>query len=294
MLRQEILRSNREAREFDSFSLVTKQLILTVLGETPRGTDQHILFLGENLRRSDLVIEAAEKLVREEPLILGWHDWFYVVSTECLQPYHEESFMHLQRTRRILLKIRSLLEKLGPFNIPDFGHKGYLKVQSQLNLTDDDWLMVELAAEIHDLCRMAYDVSFWQTPGKFTPQQLNELEFHARLFFYLGEFFNVDRKVVGLSVLHHNPNKHYPQNGIVREFEDLMADERFMVMLRLLVNLDIYEGMTGLRDYRDKPLTHEKAIEIMPKELGDVGTDFMPLILALREKTQGPMICPHN
>ncbi len=294
MLQKEFLRSNVKAREFDSFEFGTKQLVKAVLGDALTGTDEHIICLGENLRRSDLVIGAAQNLLQEKPLVIGWPDWLYVVSEECLKPYHEESFMHLQRVKRILLKVRDLLEKYGPFNIPDFGHKEYLKVRDQLNLTEDDWLLLEYASWIHDLCRMAYPVSFWETPGKFSPAQVRDLEAHARLFYYLGEFFNVDRRVVGLSVLHHHPNKHYPHNGIVRKLADLTADEKFMVQLRLLINLDIYEGTTGIRGYRREPWPHEKAIETMPGELGEVGTGYLPLIHALWEQTPGAMICPHN
>ena len=297
MLRDEFLRSNMEARDFGSFEPGTMDLVLAVLGKAPRGTDEHIIHLGENLRRSDAVIEAAHNLEQDKPLIWGWPDWLNIISIECLKRFHEESFLHLQRVQRMMKKVRQLLEKFSPFDIPDYGYIEFKDVQKQLSvaeLTDDDWQMLDCASWFHDLCRMGYLVSFWETPGAFTPEQVKELEAHARLFYYLGEFFNVHRIVIGLSVLHHHPNKSYPHNGIVEKLTDLRLNAKFNLMLRILINLDIYEGMTGVRGYRKELWSHEKVLPLMPRELGEIGTGYLPLIQALRDQTSGAIICPHN
>lgn len=293
MLRQEFLRSNVEARDYQQFTHGTKLLIEAVLETAPTGTDKHILYLGQNLRRCDLVVEAANKLKQNKPLVIGWPDWLNLISLECLKSYHEESFLHLQRARRIMVKVRQLLKQYALSDVLSLGFSDLISANELLILTDDDWLLLDYASWYHDLCRMGYDLSFWETPGKFTPDQIKALEAHARLFFYLGEFFNVSREVVGLSVLHHYPNKHYPYNGIVKNLADLLAVGKFQVMLKLLINIDIYEGMTGLRGYRKESWPHPKVVEAMPGELGEIGVDFIPILEALFQKTPGAVICPH-
>ncbi|MFC1599009.1 hypothetical protein ACFL2U_03325 [Patescibacteria group bacterium] len=291
-----IMMSNMKGREYDSFDLATKQLIWTILGKAPQGTDSHIIYLGKNLRRSDMVIEVADKLTKNEPLVIQWEHWLDLVVLECLKPFHEESFYHLLRVRRLVRALKQMLAEHTPSDIPDYGFSDFHDIQEQMQLsqfTELDWLILEYAAQYHDICKLGYDPEYWTTPGKFTADQRKQLEAHARLFFNLGEFFNVFRWVVSLSVLHHYPNLKYPTNGYVARVADLLADKKFTLMLKILINLDVYEGITGMRAYQRTEFSHQQAIKKMPGELGAIGTGFIPFLHALKDVSGEAVLCPN-
>ena len=283
--------SELEERDFKVFKPETQQLIWAVAGNPLPETSQPIIYLADNLRLSPLVIEAAGKLLKNQALIIRWVDWLTLLLMECLQHYHQETYLHVLRVRSIVRAIRQMLAKYGIEGIPNYGNADFQKIQENFIMTDKDWERLEFASWFHDLGKMAYPQKFWNTAGKFTDDQRKELEAHARLFYYLGEMFNVPQIVSGLSVLHHYPNLHYPQNGVVMRYKDLMGQKKFRQLLRMLITMDIYEAMSGIRTYRPKIQSHQETIQKMPGELRKVGTGYIPLLEALKESLPGDRLC---
>jgi len=169
---------------------------------------------------------------------------------ECLRPFHQESYNHLNRVRRLLIKTKIMVDKHGLEGIPDYGNKEFIALKQRLVITESDWALLFYAAWFHDLAKMAYLVSFWNTPGKFTAEQRMQLEAHARLFFFLDEIFNVPEKLRAMSVLHHYRNQGYPHNCVVQYLQPFLTDSHFVDLLDLLIHFDIYEGCSGYRGYQ--------------------------------------------
>jgi hypothetical protein len=289
MVSDRVILKNQVARDFEAFAPETKNLIWTVAsGLAPTGTNEHIGYLAENLRRSDFVIEAAKKLIRGEPLVINWEDCLWLVMEECLKSYHEETYRHLLRMRQIMMEMFKMLAKQDPCQMDDFGHPEFHQL-NHFTLTKRDKMHLIWGASYHDICRMGYPVEYWNTQGAFSSEQRLMLEYHARLFFNLGEFFNVDPKVIALSLLHHFPNKHYPQNGFVSRYQHWIKQPKFSYMLKLLVTVDVYCGATDWRSYRVERWGHQKVIrETLPTELAEgVGMGFVPFLEALHRQQGG-------
>lgn len=287
------LRNNLEARDFGSFEPLTQQLIRAVLLQAPAGTDEHIMQMAKNLRRSKQVIEAADCLVRNQPLEKDWQDWLEIVSRKCLRPFHPETYLHLRRVQRIIRKKIELLQQYKLADFAEIANQDFLQIE-HFALTAEDEHILNWVAAYHDLFKMGYPLAFWNTPGRFSQEQRLELELHAKFFYNLGEFFNVNKLVVAMSVLHHYPTQHYPHNGTVAKVSYILNNPKYAYMLKLVITDDVYEAVTGKRKYRLKIISHQEAMrEIMPQELKNIGTAFLTLLEVLFETTSGAVLCPH-
>ena len=286
-------KANYGIRNFAEMDIGTRQLVWAILGKAPPKTDKHVVILAENLNHSDLIVGLASKIANNEPLILDWVSLLNLVFIECLRNFHRESYEHMQRVRQIIREIKAMLAKHDIKDLPDYGVPQFNRIKKQLTLTEMDWVLLEHAACYHDLGKMAYSQEFWNTPGKFTDRQRKELEAHARVFFYLGEFLDVNQVVVGLSVLHHYPNLCYPKNGIIQKLNTLLAAtdfdrNKFQCMLEMLITVDIYEGISGVRSYRRQRYGHEKTLTQMVGELGKIGQSYIPFLQAVWEMLMRP------
>jgi len=248
--------------------------------------------LANNLRRDEAIINAADQLLKDQPLFWPAYDFLMIIRDNCLRPYHQESYLHLMRVQAIFQKFKKFWIS-GQFNAlnRESAEKGM--IPKGIIITDQEWLHLEWAHAFHDFCKMAYSVAFWDESGKFTAAQRKALHPHARWFYFLGEMFNVSESVVALSVLHHYLNHGYPDNGVVKQNQHFLNDAKFIFMLKILATTDIYEAMTGERSYREgKP--HEFVIGKMPGELVNIGSIFIPHLDMVKE-TDFPsdeMICP--
>ncbi|MCX6740570.1 MAG: hypothetical protein NTZ49_05070 [Candidatus Parcubacteria bacterium] len=192
---------------------------------------------------------------------------------------------------QIVAEQLKLLEHQKPEQLDDFGCEDF-RTMHHFELTPEDQQNLKWAAAFHDLGRMCYPVSFWNTPGRFSQKQREQLEFHARNFYFLGEMLNVCQEVIALSVLHHYPNKGYPDNGIIAKLRPFLDQPKFQYMLKWLVTNDVYGGATDKRSYRDQIWTHEQVIQqTMPVEMARVGLGWVPFIQALKQSGQR-VVCP--
>ncbi|HDQ22558.1 MAG TPA: hypothetical protein ENN28_01140 [Candidatus Uhrbacteria bacterium] len=286
-----------EARDFDSFQPETK-LLICAIRDNPQNlsgstNSPYIIHLAKNLRRSESVIEAARSLSLNEPLLGAPQDWLDILLHDCLKKFHEESYWHLVRVRQIFSQVKKVWQDQGLKNLPDLGMGEFKKLKVDLVFMDEDWQDLDWAAAYHDLCKMAYAKEFWDTPGKFSVKQRKDLEAHARWFYFLGEMFDVPKRVTALAVLHHYLNLHYPENGVVEKNICFLSGQNFHSMLRLLVTLDVYEAMSGNRSYR-QGLPHEEVFARMPGELKEIGCGFFPVLQAVKEQffANKEKICP--
>jgi hypothetical protein len=276
--------ANYGVRNFAQMDIGTRQLVMAIMGKALPETDKYIIILAKNLNRSDLIFGLASKIANNESLILDWVSLLNLVFIECLHNFHLESYEHMLRVRRIIQEIKIMLAKHDIKNLPDYGIRQFNRIKQHLDLAETDWVLLEHAACFHDLGKMAFPLEFWNTPGKFT---------EAQRFFYLGEFLDVNQVVVGLSVLHHHPNLCYPKNGIVKKLNKQLAaidfdSNKFQYMLELLITVDIYEGISGVRSYRKQRYGHEKTLTQMAGELGKIGESYIPFLQAVWEMLMHP------
>lgn len=286
MNQAKLVMNNQVARDFTSLAKETQQLALAVCGQVDSSLDNHLVHLAENLQTSELLVWAARQVIVSEAIGVNWEHLFDDMVENCLREFHEESYIHLRRMHRLMASqlVLSLHKKLS--QIDDFGIKAFRRMKHYL-LNEDDQSHLKWASSYHDVCRMCYSREFWETPGPFSPEQRKQLDFHARNFYFLGEMYNVNPVVSALSVLHHWPNKGYPDNGIIAKLSPFLRDPKFRYMLNWLVTTDVYCGSTDRRSYRDNVWDHIRVLKkTLPDELGKIGMGFVPFIHALWKPNQ--------
>lgn len=274
-------------RDFETFNPETQYLIWALTG---RGAELekeqrlaakeklHLGWLAQNLQRSPSLIEAGERLLANKPLKWSWQSYLQIVLSDCLHPFHPDSYFHSIRIPEIIIGIQSGCDDLGFDNFPDFGNREFAKLKYKLILDEKNWGLIINAAYYHDLGKLGYPPGFWDTAGKFSPLQQKCRKEHPALFFPLGEMFAVPLKVTVLALGHHFLNLNYPDNGSIKLFQDIIYEEKFKAMLEILTTLDVYDGMRGKRQYHRENFSHQMVIDKMPDELKAIGMKFAPLL----------------
>jgi len=274
-------------RDFKTFNPQTQFLIWAITGRKEELEKEkrlnpkevfHLECLATNLRRSPSIIEAGEKLLANQVIGWSWQSWLQIILSDCLHPFHAESYHHSIRISQIVLAIKEKYKKSGFAGFEDLGNKEFARVQENLFFNQEDWEYIENAAFYHDLGKLGFPKGFWDTPGEFTKEQQESRKIHPPLFFPMGEKFNVPLKVTGLALAHHYLNLGYPNNGLISIFHDYLLDQKFRQMLEILTTLDIYDGMRGRRCYRRTVFSHDQVRARMPRELGSMGLRFTPLL----------------
>jgi hypothetical protein len=291
MAATKLVMNNQIPRVFKNLDPETQQLAQAICGHKVDGINVHLAHLAKNIRQSEMIVWVTKRLMGDEALGVNWEHLLENVTEECLKPFHEETYRHLKRMHEITEREFKMLEHQKPEQLDDFGCEDF-RTMEHFVLMPEDQQNVKWAASFHDICRMCYPRSFWNTPGPFSPWQRKQLDFHARNFYFLGELFNVYREVIALSVLHHYPNKGYPDNGIITKLKPFLDQPKFQYMLNWLVTNDVYAGATDNRSYRKDSWSHEKVIrETMPQEMARVGLGWVPFIQVLK-RPGDRVVCP--
>ena len=284
-----------EAREFQSFSQETQGLIRIIAGEEfVFEVDEHVHFLGMNLRKSPQLVEIAHSLKKSEFQLITWQEGLELV-LQCLSEFHPESYRHSIRVRELVLIIKDLWQKFCLKDLPinhslktafdnlKIAYPDYPGNFLDVNFTDQEWTIILYSALFHDLGKMGFPAWFWNKPGKFSPEEAQYREHHPCLFYPLGETFDVPYIVTALAFFHHFLNLGYPRNGMIGLFRDYLHDFKFHCILCLLTTMDIYDGMRGERSYRRQEFNHDQVLAKMPSELGEIGLRFVPFLEAASE-----------
>jgi hypothetical protein len=289
-------------RDFILFNPQTQYLILALterfeelerIGGLSTAEVFHLNCLAENLSQSPSIIEAAEYLYHNQPLKWSWRDFLPVILADCLYPYHADSYLHSVRMAEIVQFLREEYKRCGFANFPDFGNKDFAVLTQNLIMTEDDWAYLLAAAYHHDGGKMCLPKGFWNKPGKFTPEEKECRKSHPGMFFPIGEMFAVPLKVTALAVAHHYLNLGYPDNGLIKCFQDIIFEPKFKVILIMLITLDCYDGMRGPREYRLELYSHKQVMEKLPNELGQMGTDMVPIVELVNSNSIGSQLYPH-
>jgi hypothetical protein len=288
-------------RDFKTFNPETQYLIWALterkseLSKEQRLTakeKQHLGWLAQNLRRSPSLIEAGERLLANLPLKWSWQSHLQIILSDCLHPFHTDSYFHSIRIPEIIIGIQTGCDSQGFANFPDFGNREFANLKYKLIPDEEYWGCIINAAYYHDLGKLGYPTGFWDTPGKFSPLQKKCRKSHPALFFPLGEMFAVPLNVTVLAIGHHYLNLHYPDNGLIKLFQDMIYEEKFKNMLEILTTLDVYDGMRGKRQYHRETFSHQKVIDKMPRELGSIGTKYVPFLEFTRKTGMMEVLYP--
>lgn len=135
-----------------------------------------------------------------------------------------------------------------------------LMIGRQLDLSDDDLVMLEAAALLHDFGKIGIDEELLLKTVKLTPDERAEIQQHVIKGYYILAGFEEFAGIL-TGVRHHHEymdGSGYPE-GLVGENISLIG--------RIIAIADSYDAMTSERPYR-KAKTKEYAINELKKKAG--------------------------
>jgi HD-GYP domain-containing protein (c-di-GMP phosphodiesterase class II) len=151
------------------------------------------------------------------------------------------------------------------------------KLIDQLGFDENHKKMIVIAANLHDLGKLATPIEILEKEGPLNDDELFEIKKHAFFTFTILDGIDFCDDILKWASYHHEKpdGSGYPF-GISKD--NLSLEARFIACL------DMYQALTEDRPYRPA-MSHEKAINIMKESLTEYYVDFF--ITGLIDETFG-------
>lgn len=146
--------------------------------------------------------------------------------------------------------IKALASAIDAKSSYTFGHSErvskYSKViAEELNLSEEQIEMVELAGILHDIGKIGIREEILDKPGKLTDEEYDQIKKHP---------------VIGAEIIKPVPNLQNIIQGVLhhqerydgRGYPDKLSGEKIPLTARILAVADTFDAMTSQRSYRDK------------------------------------------
>lgn len=200
-----------------------------------------------NNYNTDLLEEVRKKTARinqlQDKMVLGMADM--------IENRDSNTGGHIKRTSKV---IRIFTEKLTKYN-------------AEYHLTRDFLENVAKAAPMHDLGKIAVDDSILRKPGKFTPEEFEEMKKHsekgAEIIGQLLEDVEDEEFVqIAKNVAHYH---HEKWNG--EGYPKHLAGENIPMEARIMALADVFDALVSKRCYKEK-MDYERAFSIIEESSG--------------------------
>ena len=142
-----------------------------------------------------------------------------------------------------------------------------------MGLADEQLMVLELSALLHDLGMLAVPESVLQKPGPLDERDFEAIRKHPRIGKEMIEGIPFLEKTIPI-VLHHH--ERFDGTG----YPEGLAGTKIPLASRILIVVDAFEAMMGGKPRRD-PATIERALEEIRR---GAGTQFDPEVVASLEK----------
>ncbi|MBK5246455.1 MAG: diguanylate cyclase, partial [Peptostreptococcaceae bacterium] len=140
-------------------------------------------------------------------------------------------------------------------------------IGKEINLSDDEMFLLELAASLHDIGKMGVDQQILTKDGKLTEQEWSEMKKHPEAGYRIALASSELLPISEYILAHHErwDGKGYPQG---------LKGEEIPLLARIITIVDSYDAMTEDRPYREA-MSKEAAIAELSR---NSGTQFDPII----------------
>jgi putative nucleotidyltransferase with HDIG domain len=130
-----------------------------------------------------------------------------------------------------------------------------------LGLPKEDLVVLEYAALLHDVGKIGIPSSILNKPSRLTEEEFEIIKTHPTIGYEILKDIDFLKRSALIIYQHHEriDGKGYPR-GLTKDELDILT--------RIITVTDAYDAMTSARPYRKKPLSKEKAIEILKKASG--------------------------
>lgn len=166
------------------------------------------------------------------------------------------------------------LEKANELNDTDTGNHirrvcAYSEVLARDYGLDEDFCnRIRLYASLHDVGKVGIADAILKKPGKFTPEEFDEMKRHTILGYELLKAANADEVACNVALSHHEK---YDGSG----YPNGLKKEEIPIEARVVALADVWDALTNKRCYKEA-FPEQRAIEIITK---DSGTHFDPRLV---------------
>lgn len=214
--------------------------------------------------------EVSEKLdhikTMQDQIILGLSD--------IVESRDDSTGGHVKRTSE---GVRILIEQLE-------------KESEEFNLTKQFCENVIKAAPMHDLGKIAVDDEILRKPGRYTPEEYEQMKVHAgKGAEIVGKALNGLEDEAFMKIAKNIAHFHHEKwNGA--GYPEGLAGEEIPLEARIMALADVFDALVSKRCYKDK-YSYDKAFEIMQESMG---THFDPRLGAVFMKCRKELEAYYN
>ena len=191
-----------------------------------------------------------EEVVKKTKHIIEMQDKLVLGMATMVEGRDNSTGGHIKRTSDCIKIIVDEIQRVGLYNLSDSFAKALVK-----------------AAPMHDLGKIAVDDRILRKPGKFTPEEYEEMKKHpsegARIVSRILDGIDDEEfKTVAINVAHYHHEKFngagYPKG---------LKGEEIPVEARIMALADVYDALISKRVYKEK-FSFSEANEIILSEMG--------------------------
>lgn len=145
-----------------------------------------------------------------------------------------------------------------------------LAIAEHLDFSEDEKLVLELAALLHDFGKIGIDEAVLVAPRKLTAAEKAEVDMHVMRGYHMLAGFNELNEALRGVKFHH---EFYDGTG----YPEGLARTQIPLIARIIAVADAYDAMTSVRPYR-RALTSDEAVAELRK---NAGTQFDPAVVRI-------------
>lgn len=130
-----------------------------------------------------------------------------------------------------------------------------------LGIEGEELKLLEYASLLHDVGKIGIPSTILNKPSRLSSQEYEIIKSHPTIGYEILKDIEFLKRSSEIVYEHH---ERYDGEGYPRG----LKDEEIDILTKILTVADAYDAMTSARPYRQNPLSHNEAIEILKKEAG--------------------------
>lgn len=206
----------------------------------------------------DFNTKLEDEVNRQTNQILAMQDKVILGIAEIIESRDNSTGGHIKRTSKLVEILTEELKKEKLFNVPPMFYSYLIS-----------------AAHMHDLGKVAVPDSILNKPGKFTPEEYEQMKEHAAkggiIVGKVLEELNVPKFIEIAQNVAHYHHERWDGNG----YPDKLKGEQIPLEARIMAVADVYDALVSKRVYKDQ-FDYEKAYNIITEGMG---TQFDPKLI---------------